>query len=112
MRQDAVTVSMSDEVPLNGQRRKFRLTLTMDYRRRVVADRRLLITVNIEELREGTVPLKLPFRSDARAADDHFECKRVPRDVVAVIVRAVCQLDRCVPNRGEEACALLVDARW
>ena len=36
-------------------------------------------------------------------ADEHFLGPRVNCDVVAVIVRVECEIDRGVPNEGEEA---------
>lgn len=76
MKQDAVIVTMPGTVELEERTGRFRLILSFEYPRRIVRDRRLLVTARFEELDSGGSGRLVSFRADAKAFDVALPEKR------------------------------------
>jgi hypothetical protein len=76
MKQDAIIVTMPGTVALAERKARFRLILSFEYPRRIVRDRRLLVTARFEELDSGGSGQLVPFRADAKAFDVALPEKR------------------------------------
>ncbi len=76
MKQDAVIVTMPGTVALEERTARFRLILSFEYPRRIVRDRRLLVTARFEELDSGGSGQFVSFRADAKAFDVALPEKR------------------------------------
>lgn len=76
MKQDAVIVTMPGIVALDERKARFRLILSFEYPRRIVRDRRLLVTARFEVMDSGGSWQFVPFRADATAPDIALPEKR------------------------------------
>ena len=76
VKQDAVVVSMLGVAALGGRERRVRVYLSFAYPRRIVSDRKLLMTARFEEVAPDGKARPLPFRANPAAPDVTLPEKR------------------------------------